>query len=70
MSLKRLLVGSISLSDDSRLDDQNGEERSDSTGQEVDHAAWPGELWVSVCTPDGEEGGDNGQLLKSERAAH
>lgn len=48
MSLKRLLVGSISLSDDSQLDDENGEDQSDGTSQEVDHSAWTGEL-VGVC---------------------
>ncbi|XP_029695184.1 rho guanine nucleotide exchange factor 1 isoform X5 [Takifugu rubripes] len=40
MSLKRLLVGSISLSDDSQLDEENGEDQSESTSQEVDPSAW------------------------------
>lgn len=44
MSLKRLLVGSISLSDDSQLDDQDGEEPSDSPSADVDPPAWAGEL--------------------------
>uniref|UniRef100_H2RRD3 Rho guanine nucleotide exchange factor (GEF) 1 n=1 Tax=Takifugu rubripes TaxID=31033 RepID=H2RRD3_TAKRU len=55
MSLKRLLVGSISLSDDSQLDEENGEDQSESTSQEVDPSAWTGELvslWVSVCMRD------------------
>lgn len=42
MSLKRLLVGSISLSDDSQLDEENGEDQSDNTSQEIDHSQWTG----------------------------
>lgn len=42
MSLKRLLVGSISLSDDSQLDEENGEDQSDRTNQEIDHSQWTG----------------------------
>lgn len=45
MSLKRLLVGSISLSD-SQLDEENGEDQSDGTSQEIDHSQWTGKL---VC---------------------
>lgn len=44
MSLKRLLVGSISLSDDSQLDEENGEDQSDGTSQEIDHSQWTGKL--------------------------
>nr|XP_046256385.1 rho guanine nucleotide exchange factor 1b isoform X2 [Scatophagus argus] len=36
MSLKRLLVGSISLSDDSQPDEENGEEQSERPSQEMD----------------------------------
>ncbi|XP_068180790.1 rho guanine nucleotide exchange factor 1 isoform X3 [Antennarius striatus] len=36
MSLKRLLVGSISLSEDSQHDEENGEEQSERTCQETD----------------------------------
>ncbi|XP_063735902.1 rho guanine nucleotide exchange factor 1b isoform X2 [Eleginops maclovinus] len=36
MSLKRLLVGSISLSEDSQLDEENGEEQSERPSQEAD----------------------------------
>lgn len=46
MLLKRLLVGSISLSDDSQLDEENGEDQSDRTSQEIDHSQWTGKL---VC---------------------
>lgn len=35
MLLKRLLVGSISLSDDSQLDDENGEEQAEKSGQDL-----------------------------------
>lgn len=42
MSLKRLLVGSISLSDDSQLDEENGDDQSDRTSQEIDHSQWTG----------------------------
>lgn len=53
MSLKRLLVGSISLSDDSQLDEENGEDQSDRTSQEIDHSQWTGELvyllWFISC---------------------
>lgn len=44
MSLKRLLVGSISVSDDSQLDEENGEDQSDRTSQEMDHSQWTGRL--------------------------
>lgn len=44
MSLKRLLVGSISLSDDSQLDEENGEDQSDRTSQEIDNSQWTGKL--------------------------
>ncbi|XP_010739689.3 rho guanine nucleotide exchange factor 1 isoform X1 [Larimichthys crocea] len=36
MSLKRLLVGSISLSEDSQPDEENGEEQSEKPSQEMD----------------------------------
>lgn len=48
MSLKRLLVGSISLSDDSQLDEENGEDQSDNTSQEIDHPQLTGKH-VCVC---------------------
>lgn len=44
MSLKRLLVGSISLSDDSQLDEEDGQDQSDRTSQEIDHRQWTGKL--------------------------
>lgn len=48
MSLKRLLVGSISLSDDSQLDEENGEDQSDRTSQEIDNSQWTGKLACTV----------------------
>lgn len=44
MSLKRLLVGSISLSDDPQLDEENGGDHSDRASQEMDHSQWAGNL--------------------------
>lgn len=44
MSLKRLLIGSISLSEDSHLDEENEEGQSDRPGQDVEHCqatGWP-----------------------------
>lgn len=43
-SLKRLLVGSITLSEDSQLDEENGEDQSDKTSQEIDNSQWTGML--------------------------
>lgn len=44
MSLKRLLVGSISLSEDSQPDEENGEEQSENTSQEMDGNQLTGRL--------------------------
>lgn len=44
MSLKRLLVGSISLSEDSQPDEENGEEQSERTSQEMDSSQSTGRL--------------------------
>lgn len=46
MSLKRLLIGSISLSDDSQLDEKIGEEQSEGTRQEVDTSQSTGRFCV------------------------
>lgn len=48
MSLKRLLVGSISLSEDSQLDEENGEEQSERTSQEMDSCQSTGRLLCFV----------------------
>lgn len=46
MSLKRLLVGSISLSEDSQLDEENGEEQSERPSQEMDSCQSTGGLFL------------------------
>ncbi|XP_022053706.1 rho guanine nucleotide exchange factor 1b isoform X2 [Acanthochromis polyacanthus] len=65
MSLKRLLIGSISLSDDSRPDEENEEEQSERLNQETD-CCQPTEenptrdseaeaVNVNTCNKEGEE---------------
>lgn len=44
MSLKRLLVGSISLSEDSQPDEENGEEQSEKPSLEMDSCQSTGRL--------------------------
>uniref|UniRef100_A0A8C3G2C3 Rho guanine nucleotide exchange factor (GEF) 1 n=1 Tax=Cyclopterus lumpus TaxID=8103 RepID=A0A8C3G2C3_CYCLU len=48
MSLKRLLVGSISLSEDSQADGENGEEHSERPSQEMDRCQSTGMLLCEV----------------------
>lgn len=48
MSLKRLLVGSISLSD-SQLEEENGDEPSDRPGLEMDSIQSTGEMMFWFC---------------------
>lgn len=48
MSLKRLLVGSISLSEDSQDDEENGEEQSERPSQEMDSCQSTGRFRVSL----------------------
>lgn len=48
MSLKRLLVGSISLSEDSQTDGENGEEPLERPSQEMDRCQSTGMLVCEV----------------------
>ncbi|XP_071764155.1 rho guanine nucleotide exchange factor 1 isoform X6 [Centroberyx gerrardi] len=57
MLLKRLLVGSISLSEDSQPDEENGGERSERPSQDTDSCQSTEE---SQTTDGGVEGEDNG----------
>ncbi|XP_035503246.2 rho guanine nucleotide exchange factor 1b isoform X5 [Scophthalmus maximus] len=50
MSLKRLLVGSISLSEDSQPDEENGEDQSQSPNQEMDSC----QSTVSLCAEESQ----------------
>ncbi|KAM3613684.1 uncharacterized protein V6R79_003531 [Siganus canaliculatus] len=52
MSLKRLLVGSISLSEDSQPDEENGDENSETPSQDIESCQSPEE---SQSTDRGEE---------------